>query len=76
MSDDLSKHWYSIPYEERLKIAEFIFQKITDEPSCSFRKLIYDRLGFKEDAYAPLYSAGGMTITNAIITLMEEDDEL
>lgn len=32
----------------------------------SFRCLIYDRLGFGPDAYVPLYSAGGMTISNEL----------
>ncbi len=30
------------------------------------RYLIYDRLGFRPDAYVPLYSEGGMTISNEV----------
>lgn len=63
--------WSCLAYEERLDIAEFIFKKITHSP-CSFRKLIYGRLGFKHDAYSTLYEAGGMNITNAL-NMQEED---
>lgn len=72
------EEWLKIPYERRLEIAEYIFNKITDGP-CSFRKLIYDRLGFNGDAYAPLLYAGGMRITNSIrfdeIACQEDADE-
>jgi hypothetical protein len=30
----------------------------------SFRHLIYDRLGYDSSAYAPLYMAGGMDVSN------------
>jgi hypothetical protein len=58
--------WENLSYADRLEICEFIFKKITAEPPCSFRRLIYSRLGFEENAYCPLYYSGGMTITNAI----------
>lgn len=63
----MCKAWFELPYEERLEIASFIFEQITEYPTCSFRKLIYGRLGFSHDAYVPLYDAGGMTITNALV---------
>jgi len=59
------KKWLQIPYDDRIQIAEFIFNEIT-RSQCSFRRLIYDRLGFECDAYCPLYLAGGMTITNSV----------
>lgn len=37
----------------------------------SFRYLIYDRMGYGHEAYAPLYGAGGMTITNVFLELSE-----
>ena len=59
--------WDDLSYADRLEITGFIFGKITASPCCSFRRLIYSRLGFTGDAYCPLYSAGGMQITNAIL---------
>lgn len=57
--------WRELTYHDRLCVTEFIFRQITNSPG-SFRKLIYDKLGFKGDAYVPLYKAGGMLITNSI----------
>ena len=59
--------WNALSYEDREMIARFIFEQITDSP-CSYRKLIYGRLGFEGKSYAPLYVAGGMAITNAMHT--------
>jgi hypothetical protein len=64
--EDENHEWFKLPYEQRLLMAEFIFRKATEQPGCSFRSLIYRRLGFKGDAYCLLYEAGGMTITNAL----------
>jgi hypothetical protein len=58
--------WLSLPYEMRLFLAEYIFKAITQEPGCSFRRLIYNRLEFEPKSYADLYHAGGMLITNAM----------
>lgn len=68
MSDfpDLDKLVEECPYETKLAITAWVFEKIVQhgkDPS-SFRYLIYNRMGFDPDAYAPLYCAGGMTITN------------
>lgn len=56
----------STPYETKLAVAAWVIENIVKhgEEGGSFRHLIYDRLGFNEDAYVPLYEAGGMTITN------------
>jgi len=53
-------------YETRLAIVAWVFKAIVDHAieGGTFRYLIYDRLGFDVDAYVPLYSAGGMTISN------------
>lgn len=66
-------NWDDLDYQTRLNAAEFIFMRITDMPACSFRRLIYDRLGFKEDAYYVLYEAGGMEITNAMVDWKGEE---
>lgn len=58
--------WDSLTYASKLEIAKFIFAKISYAPCCSFRRLIYNRLGFDGDAYEPLYRAGGIKITNAM----------
>ena len=57
--------WMELRYSDRLEITEFIFKKITEGPS-SFRRLIYNRLGFTGMDYEILYRAGGMDITNAM----------
>ena len=51
----------------------WVFERLADNLLCpgSFRKVIYDRMGYGPDAYSPLYLAGGMSITNASI---EADD--
>jgi hypothetical protein len=54
------------PYETRLAVAAWVIRAICDhgKEGGSFRYLIYDRLGFGPDAYFPLYTAGGMEISN------------
>ena len=37
----------------------------------TFRYLIYDRMGYGEGGYGPLYTAGGMALTNAFIDMKE-----
>lgn len=64
----MTMEWKDLDYETRLNVASHIFKAITKDPCCSFRKLIYDRLGFDTDAYAELYTSGGMVITNAMYT--------
>lgn len=53
-------------YDTKLAIVAWVFRKICDHArdGGSFRYLIYDRLGFDLDAYAILYEAGGMEISN------------
>lgn len=64
--------WKALSYENRELIARHIFDQITTLPSCSFRRLIYDRLGFEGRSYECLYLAGGMLITNAMHQTAEE----
>lgn len=54
------------PYETRLAVAAWVIKNLVDhaKDGGSFRYLIYTRLGFNNDAYVPLYMAGGMTISN------------
>ena len=66
--------WENLSKEDRLKITEYIFSEITREPSPSFRRLIYDRLGFGANAYESLYLSGGMFITNSISEKKDEKD--
>lgn len=40
----------------------------------SYRYLIYERMGFDFDAYAPLYLAGGMDINNLLLESMYPDE--
>lgn len=62
----LDKALEGICKERCLEIVEALFHCITQDPPGSFRRLIYERLGFDHSCYEPLYSAGGMTITNAL----------
>jgi hypothetical protein len=54
------------PYETRLAVTAWVFEQIVAHARerGTFRYLIYERLGFRNDAYLPLYTAGGMTISN------------
>jgi hypothetical protein len=56
------------PCQEKptLEQVAWIFEQINENAGGSFRKLIYDRLGFGPTAYSELYSAGGQNITNAM----------
>ncbi len=56
----------AVPYEMKLAVTAWVFEQIVAhaKEGGSFRYLIYDRLGFNNDAYVPLYSAGGMEISN------------
>jgi hypothetical protein len=58
--------WDSMPYEHRLAAAAYVFERICEHArdGGTYRCLIYERLGFKMDAYAVLLSAGGMDISN------------
>ena len=54
----------------------WVFKQIMD--NCkggggTYRYLIYDRMGFDLDAYAPLYEAGGMAINNAMNEAYNDD---
>ena len=71
----LEQAWCKIPSNQRLEIVECIFRCITQDPPGSFRRMIYDRLGFTPYAYAPLYCAGGMDISNALSTYHSEVTE-
>lgn len=41
---------------------------------CSFRRTIYGLMGFGPEAYVPIYEAGGMNVTNAIVEASDRAD--
>lgn len=52
----------------------WVFRQIMDNAGKgTFRYLIYDRMGFKEDAYSPLYGVGGMAINNAMFVAYDKN---
>lgn len=80
---ELDKLVEDCPYETKLAVTAWVFRNIVNhaKEGGSYRYLIYDRLGFKEDSYVPLYNAGGMEISNefdmdripAIIDIVKEN---
>ena len=54
------------PNDVKIAVTAWAIKHIVDhaQEGGSFRTLIYDRFGFGPEAYVPLYSAGGMTISN------------
>lgn len=55
-------------YQTRLAVAAWVFKALNEHmrEGGTYRYLIYHRLGFAEDAYVPLYEAGGMNLSNAL----------
>lgn len=55
--------------DDRLGWTALVFEALVDHAreGGSYRYLIYDRLGFDAGAYAVLYTAGGMTISNDFV---------
>lgn len=74
--NDLDKLVEECPYETKLAVTAWVFENLVEHAKSpgSFRYLIYDRMGFRHDAYIPLYEAGGMTITNEFV-LSESKNE-
>jgi hypothetical protein len=66
LKEDYPKLVEACPYDMRLAVTAWVFDHLVKhaKEGGSFRYLIYDRLGFKQDAYAPLYMSGGMVISN------------
>ena len=66
MPKEIKEVWDSLTYEQRLAATAYVFMNICAHARSSgtYRYLIYDRLGFEVDAYALLYGAGGMHISN------------
>lgn len=59
----------SLDYEQRLCVAYHIFKQLHDNEFIdkgSYRHLIYTKLGFSTDAYAPLIDSGLMNVHNSI----------
>lgn len=65
-----------MPYIARLAVACQVFKALCDHAreGGSFRHLIYNRLGFKNDAYIPLHQCGGTEISN-YFKLPEKNEE-
>ena len=59
--------------EQTKKVLDVIANLINEKQTCTYRYLIYDLLGFKEDAYSELIS--GLTITNFLVYVKELEDE-
>jgi len=62
--------WDELTDDQRIASAMVIFEAIHKhiEMGGTFRHLIYDKLGFDMNAYLPLYSSNGLTISNFINT--------
>lgn len=58
-----------IRLQQTKKVFDTIAKLISENESCSYRYLIYDLLGFKEDTYCELIS--GLTITNMLVDYQE-----
>lgn len=63
--NDLDKLAETCDYEMKIAVTRWVMKHIVEhaEEGGSYRYLIYDRLGFDPDAYAPL-CRDGMTISN------------
>jgi hypothetical protein len=75
MQEEFEKIVNECPYETRLAVTAWVFRHLVDHATDggSFRYLIYQRLGFAQDAYVPLCDAGGLTISNEFS--LSEDKE-
>jgi len=62
---DIKQVWNELIYTQKLAATAYVFRQITSGKQ-SFRHLIYDQLGFKEDAYIILHSEGGSQIANVM----------
>lgn len=59
------RQWEQIPYETRLIATKYIMNQIVEHAITggTYRYLIYDRLGFRKDAYSILFPEG-LVISN------------
>jgi hypothetical protein len=72
--EELAALLASCPYDTRLAITAWVLRHLCDHAreGGTFRHLIYDRLDFGLDAYATLYLAGGMTLSNLFHNAREQ----
>lgn len=56
----------SCPEDMKLAVTAWVFRNLSRhmDQGGSFRYLVYTRMGFDEKAYAPLWEAGGLEISN------------
>ena len=74
IDEEYAKMVEECDYTLKLAITQWVFKKIVEhgkDPG-SYRYLIYDRLGFESDAYAPLCS-DGLTISNEFDLNLKDD---
>ncbi|HEV8364603.1 MAG TPA: hypothetical protein VGQ52_13905 [Gemmatimonadaceae bacterium] len=66
LDEDYPKLVAACPYETRLAVACWVVKSIVDHArdGGTYRYLIYERLGFGPDAYAPMQMSGALTISN------------
>jgi hypothetical protein len=68
--DSKSKEAFeSLDYDQRLMVAFHVFKQLYDNEFIdkgSYRHLIYTKLGFSTDAYAPFIDSGLMNVHNSI----------
>jgi len=66
MMYDLSEDMEGLTQAQKLAVVQWVFRHLVEHAAegGSYRYLIYERLGFGPEAYAPLCS-DGLTISNA-----------
>ena len=57
---EIEEIWNSLEYDQRLAATAYVFRAICEHAKTggTYRKLIYDRLGFNSDAYFILLPEG------------------
>lgn len=63
-----------IRLDQTKKIFDVIAKLIKENETCTYRYLIYDLLGFEEDAYIPLIS--GLAITNMLVDYQDDKEKI
>jgi hypothetical protein len=80
--DDFHKEaeakWNELDNDTKILLTGHVFSKIKEHMKNpgSYRYLIYERLGFKSDAYVPLYFCGGMDISNGCHDICDKKDNV
>ena len=66
---EIEEIWNSLEYDQRLAATAYVFQKICEHAKTSgtYRNLIYDRLGFGQDAYFVLLPEGRLISSKFVL---------